>query len=539
MLIDRLTTKETPQSQPLEITPPPADVTAVKSQQPGTVTPNAFSMFRLHQSLFTEETVPDKRQQCMQKYGNRHYLSEHNKALPPLLYTFPGSGNTWSRLLIEYATGIYTGSVYNDGTLLKPLPGEFTCNWQVSVVKAHPHTHPAIEFINGHFNSDENKCKRGGIPRFERAVLLLRDPFDSIWSEFQRRVTQSHVQGIPKDTFNWPRWQANAASLSHEYLKMWETHHSAMERHWKAENVLYVKYEDLKNKQTRVATLKTIVDFLRYRHLTIDSERLECAFELAENRDAHRTIDTNMMTKHEAYIEDVVCRMWSLYGSYALAHGYKVWKGMNCSGYAAIPKVNVGPHGDYDRRWVKAGMKLLDFRGLPKEVMSNNQPGQTTGQSIGQSGQSAGHPGQSAQPPLVQSRQQQQVPVSNPRKPVHKPPPKVLPMSLSDTTGGGGGGSGGGDTFPGTFEEIAALRKKERKETSGGGGKKRVPVLTSGDGVGAVGGGNDGNGGIGGIAEKLKGKRNKVLRKAAQKALNKLNEIDGAGGGGSEPNAVE
>jgi hypothetical protein len=38
-------------------------------------------------------------------------------------------------LLIDYATGIYSGSVYNDKKLLTALPGEFTCNWRVSVVK--------------------------------------------------------------------------------------------------------------------------------------------------------------------------------------------------------------------------------------------------------------------------------------------------------------------------------------------------------------------------------------------------------------------
>ena len=33
--------------------------------------------------------------------------------------SFPGSGNTWVRYLIERATGIYTGSFYNDGVLFK------------------------------------------------------------------------------------------------------------------------------------------------------------------------------------------------------------------------------------------------------------------------------------------------------------------------------------------------------------------------------------------------------------------------------------
>ena len=54
------------------------------------------------------------KQQCLIKYGRIKFFKDKDKRLPPLLYTFPGSGNTWGRLLIEYATGIYSGSVYND-----------------------------------------------------------------------------------------------------------------------------------------------------------------------------------------------------------------------------------------------------------------------------------------------------------------------------------------------------------------------------------------------------------------------------------------
>lgn len=58
-----------------------------------------------------------------------------NQRRPPLLYSFPGSGNTWVRLLIELSTGIYTGSVYDDHALREMLPGEGACDDTVSVVK--------------------------------------------------------------------------------------------------------------------------------------------------------------------------------------------------------------------------------------------------------------------------------------------------------------------------------------------------------------------------------------------------------------------
>lgn len=40
------------------------------------------------------------------------------------LVSFPGSGNTWLRHLLEQATGIYTGSIYCDHSLKALFPGE-------------------------------------------------------------------------------------------------------------------------------------------------------------------------------------------------------------------------------------------------------------------------------------------------------------------------------------------------------------------------------------------------------------------------------
>ena len=79
---------------------------------------------------------------------------------PPVLYSFQGSGNTWVRLLIEYATGKYTGSVYNDGSLLSILPGEHECSHRVVAIKAHPFTHPFSDIKRKVLKQDANKCNR-------------------------------------------------------------------------------------------------------------------------------------------------------------------------------------------------------------------------------------------------------------------------------------------------------------------------------------------------------------------------------------------
>ena len=66
-----------------------------------------------------------------------------------MLYSFPGSGNTWVRLLIDWATGIYSGSFYLDKTLLPILPGEIKCDRSVSVIKVHPTLQSYKQLLNG------------------------------------------------------------------------------------------------------------------------------------------------------------------------------------------------------------------------------------------------------------------------------------------------------------------------------------------------------------------------------------------------------
>lgn len=46
----------------------------------------------------------DEERAC-QKYANRTYVPKSQQKHPTLLWTFPGSGSGWVRLLIEHATG--------------------------------------------------------------------------------------------------------------------------------------------------------------------------------------------------------------------------------------------------------------------------------------------------------------------------------------------------------------------------------------------------------------------------------------------------
>lgn len=118
-----------------------------------------------------------------------------------LLYSFPGSGNTWLRLMLENVTGIYTGSVYHDEALREiGMHGEDVTNNTVLLVKDHGNKKG--------FNFDE----------YDKVVFLVRNPFDAIIAERKRRLN-GHVGTPPWPTFlspvrdadgrrilDWERW---------------------------------------------------------------------------------------------------------------------------------------------------------------------------------------------------------------------------------------------------------------------------------------------------------------------------------------------
>ena len=93
------------------------------------------------QMTTTEATLAAEVQRCNSSYAFLQRSFFPDKALyrdPVLLLSHQGSGNTWTRLLLEYSTGIYTGSVYSDTTLYDILPAEAECGRIMLVNRAHP-----------------------------------------------------------------------------------------------------------------------------------------------------------------------------------------------------------------------------------------------------------------------------------------------------------------------------------------------------------------------------------------------------------------
>lgn len=98
------------------------------------------------------------------------------------LASFPGSGNTWLRYLLQQATGILTGSVYKDYGLLKSgFPAESISNTSVLLVKTHE--------WGSHVWA-----------KFGKAILLVRDPAKAILAEFNRQ-SGGHVGFASPDRY--------------------------------------------------------------------------------------------------------------------------------------------------------------------------------------------------------------------------------------------------------------------------------------------------------------------------------------------------
>jgi hypothetical protein len=212
---------------------------------------------------------------CYQNYSRRAYY-RYQKFTPPLLYTFPGSGNTWTRLLIEYGTGILTGSMYNDGSLVKILPGELHCDRTVSVIKCHPFHYPFTRLKTG---SVYRKCMSARLRFFTRAILVIRNPYDSIWSDYQRYVTESHVGKILLSEYNHSKYIPYVKLLSTKYMEMVEFDYPDIIEDFGNDDIFFTKYEDLINPSKQLTILHDMVAFLKY-PTTMD--RLKCAIILSE-----------------------------------------------------------------------------------------------------------------------------------------------------------------------------------------------------------------------------------------------------------------
>lgn len=132
----------------------------------------------------------------------KHFLNQSMvKKLEQKVFSLassPGSGNTFTRLVLESVTRLYTGSVYNDKRLKATLRGE-SLQKGVLFVKTHYPCNQCFWLNNKRrFNEiEESKPVLSENFRFGH-VFVLRNPFKAFGAEFQRNLAYKEIKKSKK-----------------------------------------------------------------------------------------------------------------------------------------------------------------------------------------------------------------------------------------------------------------------------------------------------------------------------------------------------
>ena len=122
------------------------------------------------------------------EHGTCHFIDGSHRP-PVALVSFPGSGNTWVRGILEAATGICTGAIYCDASLRSQgFIGENLQSGSVLVVK----THGSAAMWSG------SQSKRKS---FGSAIFIVRNPLNALVAEWNRKVANKfHSKTVSLET---------------------------------------------------------------------------------------------------------------------------------------------------------------------------------------------------------------------------------------------------------------------------------------------------------------------------------------------------
>jgi len=95
----------------------------------------------------------------------------------------------WSRLLIESATGYYSGSVYNELTMFK----------NGFIGELEPPTSGRTVVVKSHSNSNSENA--------DGIVMVIRSPYDSFKADFNRQMSSTHTGQVDPAIYNGTEWE--------------------------------------------------------------------------------------------------------------------------------------------------------------------------------------------------------------------------------------------------------------------------------------------------------------------------------------------
>ncbi|XP_042869946.1 uncharacterized protein LOC122251829 [Penaeus japonicus] len=181
------------------------------------------------------------------------------------LASFPSSGNTWIRYLIEGATGIFTGSLYDDSSLIrKGMYGEgIIYNSGMTILqKSHGYTTGDAMKLPHEERLNQNHMEELS----HQGVLIIRNPFKALISHRHLDVG-GHTGYAPKAHFVGKGW-AEFVSLK---IQLWRDFYVDWLSTSKPENIHIIHYEHLK--KNPVEEMRKVIQYLK---LPENNDRLDC-----------------------------------------------------------------------------------------------------------------------------------------------------------------------------------------------------------------------------------------------------------------------
>eukprot|EP01083_Nonionella_stella_P117639 350822_1 len=304
-------------------------------------------------------------------------------AVPPYLISFGGSGNTFIRLLIEYITKIYTGTVYKWGRdwnkvweyKKEKFTGSRYCGTEVIVTKFHG-DHMMVEGRDfdyiGHILKGQCLCgcyrwkpnnksvSNVNITRFEAmngkiipsAIFIIRDPWKAMFALY------NYVHGHNKPSALHHKNHIALRSLSRAKVVEMRTTFAKYAVDWnynvqvlnafKDSNAshLVIKFEDITHVNHAIGT-KQLVKMTQYlyrakyymQNEAVFKYRMHCVWKIMSSdarmnwihREKPNVNQLNITYAYQLIGTQEICSIWSILKPYALRYGYSIYNNISCT----------------------------------------------------------------------------------------------------------------------------------------------------------------------------------------------------------------
>nr|XP_053655910.1 uncharacterized protein LOC128704793 isoform X1 [Cherax quadricarinatus] len=211
------------------------------------------------------------RDECS-NYATRFLVGGGCPLIP--LVSFPGSGNTWLRYLVQTLTGVFTGSVYHDEVLaLSGFLGERDGYRQGTTLLQKTHSYPLLPEVlqDGIYKGEEFRFLLPKAPR--KVVILVRSPWESLLA-LRHYHAAGHTGFASSSYFRGTNWR----NFTVERAEMWVSLNTA----WLSvpnTDVHVLHYEHLQHGLEQEA-----VRLMEFLGLPLDYGRIDCLVRYPEGR---------------------------------------------------------------------------------------------------------------------------------------------------------------------------------------------------------------------------------------------------------------